>query len=422
MSRLRESAHQIARRANEARGEYKAQGWHYRLYRWWLAQTKRPETKDNFCHYWRVIAIWAPLLWLKQSLRRFFSRKSTWIVVTPVIVALLVWLGVTYDDVAGALIALCSVLYVLLSVFVGIFAGGLAVDWRAGMDEDDDAVPWWVWLLLVVCAPASILGAVIGLIACMVGAQRGRRFARWFVHARLVRGYISPRLATVVLVYAGCVVAMTGWGMPIQFVLWLVAIPVAIAVIVPLGRMAVIRLGERLERRRDERRREATRQDDAIALRRLDPLVHMLYGMLCDPTADNTDPAYIAFRDKLIDDTNVRIDDDVRYYDDLLDVYRALAFTLKGVLLTRDHEALYRQARKWRDAERQQRAEQRRIDEQPVVTRRMRAARRLRPLRIVAVGIGDTVILIAQFMRAQKLKICPIVTFPDASPHKSTHS
>ena len=40
-----------------------ARSWHGRLYTWWRAQGgfKTIGYRENLCHYWRVVAIWAPL-------------------------------------------------------------------------------------------------------------------------------------------------------------------------------------------------------------------------------------------------------------------------------------------------------------------------------------------------------------------------
>lgn len=39
---------------------------HYRVYAWWSSKTGKQPVRENFCHYWRVVAIWAPLRWLAK--------------------------------------------------------------------------------------------------------------------------------------------------------------------------------------------------------------------------------------------------------------------------------------------------------------------------------------------------------------------
>ncbi|MEO7905030.1 MAG: hypothetical protein ABIR91_04515 [Candidatus Saccharimonadales bacterium] len=420
MSRLRESAHGIARRANETRNTWEVHGWIARAFRWWDSEVGHKRGKSGICYYFYV-PLMMPFLWVWLQIKRLFGYIAVQIASAVIVVALFIWLGVTYSTAANVLLVICSVVYIMLSVMAGVMAGLIVAEWEADTDEEDVPVPWWMWLWFVVCAPTSVLGAAIGLIARMIGAQRGRRFARWFVHARLIRGHISPRLATVVVTYVGLVIGAIAAGMPMQIALWLIAIPVVLTIIVQLGRIGVIRLGEQLEYKRKERRREEAERANATATRRLDQLLYALYGMLYDSESSDVRPVYIEFRDKLIRDTNQRIDDDVRYCDDLVDAYRMMAFTVRDVLSLVNHEKLFDQAKKMRDAERIQ-AERQQLQFSQLSVRRQRSVIWLTPLRVAMTGIVDAIIWLAQILRALKLKVCPIVVYADESPHKSTHS
>lgn len=41
---------------------------HYKFYRYWQRSRRKYVARENFCHYWRVVLIWAPLLWLCKAL------------------------------------------------------------------------------------------------------------------------------------------------------------------------------------------------------------------------------------------------------------------------------------------------------------------------------------------------------------------
>lgn len=43
---------------------------HLRMYQWWQERSKHgyDRPRENFCHYWRVVMIWAPLRWLAPKL------------------------------------------------------------------------------------------------------------------------------------------------------------------------------------------------------------------------------------------------------------------------------------------------------------------------------------------------------------------
>lgn len=50
--------------------------WHAKLYLYWLATggMNGPGYKENFCHYWRVVLLWAPRRWFSHSVAGRVTR------------------------------------------------------------------------------------------------------------------------------------------------------------------------------------------------------------------------------------------------------------------------------------------------------------------------------------------------------------
>ncbi len=71
-----------------------ARSWLARIYVYWLKVTNsRIPRQENFCHFWRVILIWAPLEWLYMTKRgwRGWLRPYEFLALIPPL-ALYVWL------------------------------------------------------------------------------------------------------------------------------------------------------------------------------------------------------------------------------------------------------------------------------------------------------------------------------------------
>jgi type IV secretory pathway VirB2 component (pilin) len=70
MSQLRRSANEVREAGAAKRGRWnpEADSPAYLRYAWWVEQTGAEIEQENFCHYWRVALIWAPLRKLTDKL------------------------------------------------------------------------------------------------------------------------------------------------------------------------------------------------------------------------------------------------------------------------------------------------------------------------------------------------------------------
>lgn len=97
MTDFKNKASEIKAAGVAERGNFTPSGVPLRIYNYWLdnsASTKAFDIKhgnrrENFCHFWRVVAIWAGLLWLGRGVVKAFSNKTFNIVLGVVIIAAL---------------------------------------------------------------------------------------------------------------------------------------------------------------------------------------------------------------------------------------------------------------------------------------------------------------------------------------------
>ena len=145
---FKEKAREVREAGAAERGNYspKAGSLPLRMYRSWA--NKRPHkvpTRENFCHYWRVVAIWAPLWAIWKPLEDFLNSKVGAVLGASIVLlgfaGLLSLGGSTAWGVLG-LIALTA--YLLASVVLGVVSG--ATWGRKG--NDFVAEEGWRWNLI----------------------------------------------------------------------------------------------------------------------------------------------------------------------------------------------------------------------------------------------------------------------------------
>ena len=131
--------------------------FHMRIYKWWLSTDPSiTPSKENLCHYMRVVLIWAPLLWIALNVLRpvewlvdKFSRDKKYRTPFSVRHPLLTNIGQWLLVLAGCALALVGIgglvyafittpkpMFIGLSIFVGCFAVALALVAMVGHFED----------------------------------------------------------------------------------------------------------------------------------------------------------------------------------------------------------------------------------------------------------------------------------------------
>jgi ABC-type multidrug transport system fused ATPase/permease subunit len=121
MSRLRDKVAAHRRQGEERRGTYvpAVDGAPLRVYQWWHAKTGSTIERDNFCHYWRVVIFWAPLLGIRLMVARLLEFKVAQVAV------LLLGFGATYMlcrelGIGKAVLTIAGLLYLIVGIFFGI--------------------------------------------------------------------------------------------------------------------------------------------------------------------------------------------------------------------------------------------------------------------------------------------------------------
>lgn len=120
-----------------------------RHYLWWRQQTGKVRPQENFCHFWRVVLIWAPLLRLRKMT---LDRNAV------------VWMRRNVGG-GGLVIAAC-VLYL-----TALFAYSSVAIAR----ELWGAVGAWAILL----GPLSVVACFAALIGCIVAFSYGCKGTAW---------------------------------------------------------------------------------------------------------------------------------------------------------------------------------------------------------------------------------------------------
>lgn len=125
MSNMREKAREIKAAGEAERGNFEPHGVPKRVYSYWLENSVSNKAdaigsgqrRENFCHFWRVVAIWAPLLWL--GLEVVFTKTFAVVLGLASLVAL-VWLLTVSPTVLIGLGLILTAVAAVAAVF-GLF-------------------------------------------------------------------------------------------------------------------------------------------------------------------------------------------------------------------------------------------------------------------------------------------------------------
>jgi ABC-type multidrug transport system fused ATPase/permease subunit len=131
---LRARAQEVKAAGEAERGNFTPTGAPLRVYRYWHDRVnwrKRPE-RENFCHFWRVVAIWAPLMFLRTKTADFFNHPAVIIASLVLGLSALVFAVVAGGGAAILLFVVCA-LAALAYLTLGALTGTV---W--GLEEYND--------------------------------------------------------------------------------------------------------------------------------------------------------------------------------------------------------------------------------------------------------------------------------------------
>jgi hypothetical protein len=194
MSQLR----QRAIRAKE-QGNLERRNWnpspdsaHYKVYRWWQRQSDKWTAQENFCHYWRVIFIWAPLRWL--------VKPMLWLLGVTIVAMAVLGIAKYGETALQGLLMGVALLASAAYLYLGFKVAGQLLYKLNDSEFRDYGWPWLdrknhtiFGLMMVAFLPVSIAIAILlltlsAIIAVLSGLHEDydlyARINSWFVDAR----------------------------------------------------------------------------------------------------------------------------------------------------------------------------------------------------------------------------------------------
>lgn len=130
MTIFRSKASEVIARGEAERGNFEPTGVPKRMYQYWLAGTqsshgkavRKGRRKENFCHFWRVVVVWAPLMFLKQKAEGFVTSKFGAITSVVLLIAAIVTLSVVFQSFAIVVGIIIASILAVASTLCGLFS------------------------------------------------------------------------------------------------------------------------------------------------------------------------------------------------------------------------------------------------------------------------------------------------------------
>jgi phage shock protein PspC (stress-responsive transcriptional regulator) len=147
MSNLRERAREIRDAGAEERGNFQPSGTPLKMYQFWARHSNNVPARENFCHYWRVVAFWAPLMFLRVKGEDVLtSRVGLSLIAAFAIIALIV--AALTTPAGPFILGLFIGVYILTGIFTGAIEG-LEDEYQASTD----VVRVFFWVSILVSGP-----------------------------------------------------------------------------------------------------------------------------------------------------------------------------------------------------------------------------------------------------------------------------
>jgi hypothetical protein len=125
---FRQRASELVAQGEAVRSDFTPRGVPLEMYEWWLDNSPSEKALDirlgyrqeNFCHFWRVVLIWVPLMWTMDKAIAFATTK-TFKVIASLVGLALVGVVIYALTTTGSWLELLGVLALLVGVAAGIF-------------------------------------------------------------------------------------------------------------------------------------------------------------------------------------------------------------------------------------------------------------------------------------------------------------
>ncbi len=172
MSKFSDRAAEIKAAGEEARGNFLPNGVPGRMYEWWLDNSPSEKASDialgirreNFCHFWRVVLFWVPLLWLGMKILNpaiDAAEKTNPKMAGAAIVVFFLGILALVATVTGTWADVLIVLACFAAILVGILAVGSLIYW---LDKNTDkGVQYLTGTFLVVIVGIALFLAFLDL-------------------------------------------------------------------------------------------------------------------------------------------------------------------------------------------------------------------------------------------------------------------
>lgn len=175
---FRDKARSIREQGAAERGNYSPaqNSIPLRMYQFWAnLRPQKVPTRENFCHYWRVVLIWAPLWFLLNKFVWFVSPKAGLVTVCAAAIVVAVYLLSL-----GGTLAFQLLLFVAACVYValGLVLGVIAASTRNAYDPFTEEFGWKPLLYFITALPAYALTVVIDVAIKKVSKSTWRSIGR----------------------------------------------------------------------------------------------------------------------------------------------------------------------------------------------------------------------------------------------------
>jgi hypothetical protein len=210
---VREKAREIRAEGEAERGRFEATGAPLRSYEYWLQRSKTRHAievrhglkKENFCHFWRVVAIWSPLMKLGKALNAALDSRAVQVGLGLLLLAAIVFVSIISPTVLEAVLVIGGTFLGIAVVFGVLFGIHQALE-KARPGEGDDLMTlglfavagtvaagllvWGIveaflafgltllWWALGIAAGVGVLIAIVLGLGTLAGYFRARKNAR----------------------------------------------------------------------------------------------------------------------------------------------------------------------------------------------------------------------------------------------------